>query len=113
MTPGRAERDFEEFRRSGSPAALARVFDAFAPELLIVAGHLTRDLAAAEDLVQSTFLQAIESATSFDAGRRLMPWLKSEERIPKTSTRSQSATLRSDRRPSGRWETSSRRRRIS
>ncbi|MBL8749268.1 MAG: sigma-70 family RNA polymerase sigma factor, partial [Planctomycetes bacterium] len=53
--------------------ALAAVFDQLAPELLLVAAHFAgRD---AEDLVQATFLDAIEKAGRWDASRRLLPWL--------------------------------------
>ena len=69
------ESRFVRFRRKGDPAALAAVFDATAPELLRVAMHLSRDPAAAEDLLQRTFLTAIERAASFDARERLVPWL--------------------------------------
>src|SRR5262245_53164216 len=69
------ERRFERFRRKGDPAALSAVFDATAPEILRVAMHLARDPAAAEALLQRTFLTAIEHAASFDARERLVPWL--------------------------------------
>lgn len=64
---------FERFRRRSDPAALAAVFDALAPELLLVAGHVAeRD---GEDLVQATFLDAIEKRDRWDGERPLMPWL--------------------------------------
>jgi RNA polymerase sigma-70 factor (ECF subfamily) len=69
------ERLFERYRRRGDRRALAKVFDRAAPELLRVAMHVARDPAEAEDLVQATFLTAIERAERFEAGRRLMPWL--------------------------------------
>jgi RNA polymerase sigma factor (sigma-70 family) len=69
------ERRFDRFRRTGDPAALAQVFDATAPEVLRVAHHLTRDASAAEDLLQRTFVTAIERAPTWDASRRLLPWL--------------------------------------
>jgi len=37
--------------------------------------HLVRDPVEAEDLVQTTFVAAIEGASSFQAERRLEPWL--------------------------------------
>ena len=54
---------FERFRRRGDVAALGDLFDRLAPVLLRVAIHVARDPAAAEDLVQSTFLRAIEART--------------------------------------------------
>ena len=65
---------FRRFRRTGDPAALAEVFDRTAPELLRLARLLVgRD--AADDVVQATFVAAIDSAAAFDPKRRVRPWL--------------------------------------
>lgn len=69
------EQDYCRFRDRGDVQALAAVFDALAPELLLVAAHLARDGTAAEDLVQATFVDAITKATQWDARRPLLPWL--------------------------------------
>jgi RNA polymerase sigma-70 factor (ECF subfamily) len=69
------DRSFERFQKSGDTEALGRVFDATAPRLLQLAIHLVGDLAAAEDLVQATFVTAIERAATFDASRNLESWL--------------------------------------
>jgi RNA polymerase sigma-70 factor (ECF subfamily) len=66
---------FAAFRDRGDAAALAAVFDRTAGELLTLALHLAPETSAAEDLVQATFLAAIQGATTFERGRRLMPWL--------------------------------------
>jgi RNA polymerase sigma-70 factor (ECF subfamily) len=66
---------FDRYRRHGDAAALEQVLDGAAPELLRLAMHLAPGAAAAEDLVQATFLRAIEHAGRFDAGRSLMAWL--------------------------------------
>lgn len=66
---------FRRYVREGDVAALGELFDRAAPELFVVAAHLTRDVEGAEDLVQQTFLAAIEGARRFDASRRVMPWL--------------------------------------
>jgi RNA polymerase sigma-70 factor (ECF subfamily) len=66
---------FQQFRRTRDPARLGEVFDLCADDLFAVALHLCRDRAAAEDLVQSTFLVAIERAGRYEAGRPLRPWL--------------------------------------
>ena len=71
----RLEALFDRFRRQSDAGALAEVFDALAPDLLRLARHLVRDRAEAEDLVQATFLAAIERRASFDATRGLRPWL--------------------------------------
>ena len=69
------EVDFDHFRTTGDPEALARVFDATAQKLLLLAAHLTGDHALAEDMVQNTFLIAVERAGQFGMGRPLLPWL--------------------------------------
>jgi RNA polymerase sigma-70 factor (ECF subfamily) len=51
------------------------VYDALASRLLAVALHLTRDSAAAEDLVQATFVTAIERAATWKREMRVEPWL--------------------------------------
>lgn len=67
--------EFERFRRDGDVAALARIFDHVAPDLLRLARALARDCEPPEDLVQSTFLTAIETRDTFDVDRPLEPWL--------------------------------------
>ena len=69
------EQLFARFQRSGSPRALGQIYDRVGDELSGVAQHLASDPAAAEDLVQATFLTAIVRAESFEPGRRLVPWL--------------------------------------
>ncbi|MEM7204162.1 MAG: sigma-70 family RNA polymerase sigma factor [Planctomycetota bacterium] len=69
------DRWFRRYCRTGSPRALAAVFDRTAPELLRVARHLTKTADAAEDLVQETFLRAIESRQRYDPRRPVVPWL--------------------------------------
>jgi RNA polymerase sigma-70 factor (ECF subfamily) len=75
MSDRKLDRLFVRFRRRGDPTAMAELFDRTAPELLRLAMHLVRDPVEAEDVVQATFLAAIEGAASFDASRRVMPWL--------------------------------------
>src|SRR5262245_15500878 len=74
MSP-QPEHDFVRYRDHGDAEALARVFDALAPKLLLVAQHLTRDGAGAEDLVQATFLAAMRDARDFDGERSIQAWL--------------------------------------
>lgn len=69
------DRLFVRFREKGDVKALSRVFDATSRELLELAAHVTRTPGEAEDLLQSTFLAAIEHAAQYDDSRRLMPWL--------------------------------------
>lgn len=67
---------FARYSRTGEPEDLARVFDGAAPRLAVLAGHLVPgDRHAVEDLVQTTFLEAIRSAERFTPGRPVMPWL--------------------------------------
>lgn len=71
------EQLFVSYRDRGDMQALAAVFDATAPQLLLVAGHLVRDGALAEDLLQTTFVEAMRCAGRYDARRPLLPWLAS------------------------------------
>jgi RNA polymerase sigma factor (sigma-70 family) len=79
MTPPRAatpEDDaFRRFRATGAPEELARVFDGTALGLTLLAGHLARDAAEAEDLVQQTFLVALRDADRWDGARPVGAWL--------------------------------------
>ncbi|MBK8979928.1 MAG: sigma-70 family RNA polymerase sigma factor [Planctomycetes bacterium] len=58
---------------TGAPEDLARVFDRLAPRLLLLAAHVAGE--RAEDLVQATFLRAIEIADRHDGQRPILPWL--------------------------------------
>jgi RNA polymerase sigma-70 factor (ECF subfamily) len=76
MTPASsAEELFRRYRDGGDVEALAAVFDRTAPQLLLVAAHVTPDAAAAEDLLQDAFLHAMASARQWDPGQPLLPWL--------------------------------------
>jgi RNA polymerase sigma-70 factor (ECF subfamily) len=75
MRDAKLDRLFRRFRDKGDVKALSRVFDLTSRELLELAAHVTRDASAAEDLLQATFLVAIEHAERYEGGRGLMPWL--------------------------------------
>lgn len=66
---------FERYRSENDLAALAEVFDRVSPDLLRVARHVAGRGVEPEDLVQGTFLAAIERSATFDAQRPLLPWL--------------------------------------
>lgn len=70
-----AEALFCTFRRTGDPACLGQVFDLCADDLFAVSLHLCHDRAAAEDVLQATFVVAIERAAHYAEGRPLRPWL--------------------------------------
>jgi RNA polymerase sigma-70 factor (ECF subfamily) len=70
----REDRCFDRFRRTGDAEALAVVFDRTARDLVRFA-RLLVGADAAEDLVQATFVDAIEHADRFDEMRRVRPWL--------------------------------------
>jgi RNA polymerase sigma-70 factor (ECF subfamily) len=76
-TPGvpLEDRLFRRFRRTRDPAALGAVYDLVAADLLRVALHVAGDPAAAEDLLQSTFVTALEAPERWDGVRPLRPWL--------------------------------------
>lgn len=102
------DRLFERFRRRREVASLAQVFDRVAPALLRVASHLCQDADVAEDLVQQTFLTAIERAERWDPERGLFPWLvgiltnrarlhrRAEQRTPVAERLSQPAVEQPD-----------------
>ncbi len=75
MSPSPADLAFVRFQTTGRSDALAEVFDLTAADLLRVAAHLAADAHAAEDLVQETFLAAIESRATFTAGEDVAAWL--------------------------------------
>jgi RNA polymerase sigma factor (sigma-70 family) len=66
---------FLRFREQGDVAALGALFDGLAVELFRLALFLAPNASDAEDLVQGTFLSAIESAHAYDESRPLRPWL--------------------------------------
>jgi RNA polymerase sigma-70 factor (ECF subfamily) len=66
---------FLRFRDHGDMRALAKVFDDAAPQLMPVAVHLAGRRDDVDDLVQATFLSAIERADSYAVERPLLPWL--------------------------------------
>ena len=69
------DRAFRKFQASGDSKALAYVFDATALELQRLARFLAGPEASAEDLLQATYLTAIEARQRFDATQRVLPWL--------------------------------------
>jgi RNA polymerase sigma factor (sigma-70 family) len=79
VTPPRAttpeDEAFRRFQATGAPEELARVFDGTALGLTLLAGHLARDAAEAEDLVQQTFLVALRDADRWDDARPVGAWL--------------------------------------
>ncbi|MEM7204688.1 MAG: sigma-70 family RNA polymerase sigma factor [Planctomycetota bacterium] len=74
-SPEAVEAEFRRFQATGDPRAIAAVYDTVAPELLLVAAHVSRSPVEAEDVVQATFLSAMEKAEQYDAQRPLMAWL--------------------------------------
>ena len=75
MRASQLSRLFVRYRMRGDVEALAAVFDEVAPGLLQVAKHLSARTCEPEDLVQTTFLVAIERSDSFDEARPLVPWM--------------------------------------
>ncbi len=75
MTLESHDHAFVRFRATGRPADLADVFDATAVELRRVARHLVGTAEEADDLVQNTFLAAIEDREGFAPGEPVLPWL--------------------------------------
>jgi len=76
MDPSQSAEDaFLAYRCTREPAALAKVYDHASPRLLSVAMHLTKSPATAEDVVQDTFLIALENPDRWDETKPLLPWL--------------------------------------
>ena len=75
MPNRRHDLHFARFCRTGDSQALGLVFDDVAPELHGLARYLGASADLADDLVQATFLIAIEKRASFHAGDPVMPWL--------------------------------------
>lgn len=61
--------------RAGDPAALARLFEANADRVYGLAFSLLRDAAAAEDVVQETFLAAMTHLERFEGRAQVSTWL--------------------------------------
>lgn len=59
----------------GRSASFELLVRRYAQELHRFAARITGSAAAAEDVVQETFLQVHNSARTFDPGRRFKPWL--------------------------------------
>lgn len=95
------DRDFAQWRATGDPLALARVFDHTAPKLLVLASHWTRDGAAAEDLVQTTFLQAMRDGAQWRAGQPVLAWLLGILQHRATDLRRREARRATDALPEG------------
>lgn len=70
-----ADQAFRRYRRTGDPASLSAVFDQTAPELLRLGRHLASTEAGAEDLLQATFLTAMQASADFDDRYPVLPWL--------------------------------------
>ncbi|HEX6812443.1 MAG TPA: sigma-70 family RNA polymerase sigma factor [Planctomycetota bacterium] len=66
---------FAEYLRHGEPAHFAQLHDLLHDELTRAAERFAPNRSAAEDLVQATFLGALESAGRFLRGRKVVPWL--------------------------------------
>ncbi len=75
MASSSTDHAFLRFQRAGAATDLAEVFDDIAGELLRVANHLTHDLNTAEDLVQATFLTAIERRSYYKPTGSVVSWM--------------------------------------
>lgn len=71
----RADLLFRRWCVRGDVESLGELFDLVAPRLLGVAIHVVGDPSEAEDLVQATFLAAVQGRGEIDAARPALPWL--------------------------------------
>ena len=60
---------------AGSDRAFSLLVERHSGELYQFVGRFVRNLTAAEDVVQETFVQVYQSAAGFDSSRRFRPWL--------------------------------------
>ncbi len=75
MTASPIDQAYLQYQKTGNPDFLAEVFDATARRLLRVANHLAPDPHEAEDLVQATFLVAIQGRADFEHKASVVSWL--------------------------------------
>lgn len=61
--------------QTGEDGSFSEIVHRYAGELYRFLARFTGNAAAAEDLLQETFLQVHQSAEKFDQSRRLRPWL--------------------------------------
>ena len=66
---------FVRYRERADAAAFAEVYDRYASAVFGFLQRFVRDRAAAEDLVQQTFLRMHESRDAFDAHLNLRTWI--------------------------------------
>ncbi len=69
------DQDFLQYQKTGNPEHLAKVFDGTAARLLQLAEHMTPDANAADDLVQATFLTAIQRREAYKPTGHVLSWL--------------------------------------
>ncbi|MEM9380266.1 MAG: sigma-70 family RNA polymerase sigma factor, partial [Planctomycetota bacterium] len=75
MRDRRIQRHFLAYRDHGRADDLAFVFDACAPALRSLARHVLPTPQDADDVLQATFLAAMESSGGFDRDQQVRPWL--------------------------------------
>lgn len=63
--------------KSGDAAAVRTIYQLYGGAINTIARSLLRDPELAAEVVQTTFLKAWRSASSFDDSRDLAPWLYS------------------------------------
>src|SRR5688572_2784066 len=66
---------FLRFQETGNPEHLAKVFDGTSAQLLQMAQHLVPDASVGEDLLQATFLIAIERRHNYKPSGHVLSWL--------------------------------------
>src|SRR5690606_1303073 len=74
-TRSNADQWFARFRDERDPECLGRVFDATARQLYQLACHLMPGTSDADDLLQATFMLAIENCGKYRDGASVLSWL--------------------------------------
>src|SRR5688572_1931906 len=75
MARSSVDQAFLHFQKTGDVDALSAVFDGTASRLMLVARNLTDDIHSAEDLVQATYLVAIERRERYQPTATVLSWL--------------------------------------
>ncbi len=75
LSPTCIDQAFVSYQQSKDPGDLAKVFDGTCSQLLQMANHLTRDIHEADDLLQATFLTAIECRADYTCKGHVASWL--------------------------------------
>ena len=76
MTATSPEQAFRRYLDKRDASAFATFYDLTVEDVVAVAVRLARDAVLAEDLVQATYLAALEGCERYDPTLRIVPWTR-------------------------------------